>query len=145
MRIDRLDPSEMEEIIRYIMNEAATIVNRAATIVPVLQHLPTMHKGLLDTLDMVFIPKQIASQLVLALALETSMVTVNQIWQIFRSVAASISTHSRLIGQLKVEQTQSLSQDEWMDLAEQIDNIQGNDVWRTERNCRLYESEKNTG
>lgn len=29
-----------------------------------------------------------------------------------------------------------------MDLAEQIDNIQGNDVWRTEKTCALYESER---
>lgn len=29
-----------------------------------------------------------------------------------------------------------------MDLAEQIDNIQGNDIWRTEKKCALYESER---
>ena len=29
-----------------------------------------------------------------------------------------------------------------MDLAEQIDNIQGNDVWRTEPSCPLYESDR---
>lgn len=29
-----------------------------------------------------------------------------------------------------------------MDLAEQIDNIQGNDTWRTEKKCALYESER---
>jgi len=29
-----------------------------------------------------------------------------------------------------------------MDLAEQIDNIQGNDVWRTEKKCALYEDER---
>ena len=29
-----------------------------------------------------------------------------------------------------------------MDLAEQIDNIQQNDVWRTEKKCALYESER---
>jgi TAG lipase/steryl ester hydrolase/phospholipase A2/LPA acyltransferase len=29
-----------------------------------------------------------------------------------------------------------------MDLAEQIDNIQGNDVWRSEASCPLYESDR---
>ena len=130
-----------------------------------------MRKGLLDALDLVFIPKQIASQVVLAVALETSLVrkwhislqrpiwpmqwhscsstcilliqvTVNQIWHIFRSIAASVSTHSRLIRQLHNQQRMAESQDEWMDLAEQIDNIQGHDIWRTERNCALYESER---
>ena len=69
-------------------------------------------------------------------------VTVNQIWQIFRSVAASVSTHSRLIRQLHTQQRTSASQDEWMDLAEQIDNIQGNDIWRTEKKCALYEMDR---
>ena len=69
-------------------------------------------------------------------------VTVNQIWQIFRSIAASVSTHSRLIRQLHAQQRTSASQDEWMDLAEQIDNIQGNDIWRTEKKCALYEMDR---
>ena len=71
-----------------------------------------------------------------------SQVTVNQIWCIFRSIAASVSTHSRLIRQLHQQQRMSESQDEWMDLAEQIDSIQGNDIWRTEKTCALYESER---
>ena len=64
-------------------------------------------------------------------------VTVNQIWQIFRSVAASVSTHSRLIRQLHTQQRTSASQDEWMDLAEKIDYIQGNDV-SCQRNGLLF-------
>ena len=45
---------------------------RAANII--ITHLPEMRKGLLDALDMVFIPRQMASQVVLAVALETSLV-----------------------------------------------------------------------
>jgi hypothetical protein len=59
-----------------------------------------------------------------------------------RSIAASVSTHSRLIRQLHHQQRVAESQDEWMDLAEQIDNILGNDIWRTEKKCALYESER---
>ena len=32
-----------------------------------------------------------------------------------------------------------LSQDEWMDLAERIDSIQGNDIWRSNNDSQLYE------
>ena len=68
--------------------------------------------------------------------------TANQIWYIFKAIAASVSTHSRLIGQLRSQQRMAESQDEWMDLAEQIDNIQVLDIWRTEKNCLLYESDR---
>mmetsp|Transcript_12200 Transcript_12200/g.21752 ORF Transcript_12200/g.21752 Transcript_12200/m.21752 type:complete len:821 (-) Transcript_12200:15-2477(-) len=130
---EHVDSSEFEAYLRILINEAAnTIIN----------NLPEMRKGLLDALDFVFIPKQIASQFVLAVALETAMVTVNQIWHIFRSIAASVSTHSRLIRQLQSQTRMAESQDEWMDLAEQIDSIQGNDIWRTERTCALYECER---
>ncbi len=69
-------------------------------------------------------------------------VSANQIWHIFKAIAASVSTHSRLIRQLHSQQRIAESQDEWMDLAEQIDNIQGHDIWRTEKNCLLYESDR---
>eukprot|EP00804_Cyclotella_cryptica_P021085 CCRYP_021109-RA/>CCRYP_021109-RA protein AED:0.08 eAED:0.08 QI:537/1/1/1/1/1/6/494/833 len=107
-----------------------------------IAHLPEIKRILLDALDVVFIPKQIASQVVLAVALESSMVTINQLFHILRSLSATFSTHSRLIRQLHSQQCQANTQDEWMDLAEQIDNIQGNDVWRTEKKCALYESDR---
>eukprot|EP00970_Alexandrium_tamarense_P019507 scaffold14119_cov428-Alexandrium_tamarense.AAC.17 len=107
-----------------------------------IANLPELKRLLFEALDVVFIPKQIASQFILAVALESSMVTVNQLFHILRLLSASISTHSRLIRQLHSQQRISDSQDEWMDLAEQIDNIQGNDVWRTEKTCALYESER---
>ena len=40
------------------------------------------------------------------------------------------------------KQRNVLTQDEWMDLAEQIDNIQGNDIWRQDPSCPLYEVER---
>lgn len=76
------------------------------------------------------------------ITLQFFQVSINSLWQIFRRVAASVSTHSRLTRQLQNQQRMSESQDEWMDLAEQIDNIQGNDIWRTEKKCALYESER---
>lgn len=127
------DSSEFEAYLRILINDAANVI---------IQHLPELKKALVDALDLIFIPKQIASQLLLGIALETTMVSVNQIYQIFRSISASISTRSRLIRQLQSQQRNSTTQDEWMDIAEQIDNIQGNDAWRTEKKCALYESER---
>ena len=48
------------------------IMCRAAN--TIITNLPEMRKTLVDALDMIFTPKQIATQLVLAMALETSMV-----------------------------------------------------------------------
>eukprot|EP00804_Cyclotella_cryptica_P021086 CCRYP_021109-RB/>CCRYP_021109-RB protein AED:0.28 eAED:0.28 QI:426/0.75/0.6/1/0.75/0.6/5/0/486 len=133
MKADKIDGGEFEEALRKLLHDAANIL---------IAHLPEIKRILLDALDVVFIPKQIASQVVLAVALESSMVTINQLFHILRSLSATFSTHSRLIRQLHSQQCQANTQDEWMDLAEQIDNIQGNDVWRTEKKCALYESDR---
>jgi hypothetical protein len=49
-----------------------SLFSRAANVV--INNLPEMKKGLMEALDLVFTPRQIASQFVLAVALETSMV-----------------------------------------------------------------------
>ena len=93
-------------------------------------------------IEFVFVPKAIARQVALAILLETGVVTVNQVLAIVHKIYSNFSSRSRLIAQLEKQQKEATSQDEWMDLAEQIDNIQGNDVWRTEPTCPLYESDR---
>jgi hypothetical protein len=54
------------------LNLTTLFIFRAANVM--INHLPEMKKILLEALDLVFIPKQIACQLVLAVALETTVV-----------------------------------------------------------------------
>jgi len=70
------------------------------------------------------------------------MVTVSQFLKIINSLLSNFSSRSRLIRNLQKDQDEASSQDEWMDLAERIDNIQGNDVWRSENNSQLYEGHR---
>lgn len=77
-----------------------------------------------------------------AIALETGMVTLNQVCKIINTLLANFSSRSRLIRTLQQQQDRALSQDEWFDLAEKIDNIQGNDVWRTDNDSYLYEGHR---
>ena len=67
------------------------------------------------------------------------MVTLSQILKIVNRILANFSSRSRLIRNLQQQQDEALLQDEWMDLAERIDNVQGNDVWRSDDNSQLYE------
>jgi len=67
---------------------------------------------------------------------------VNQVLRVVKSILSNFSSRSRLIRHLERQQNMTTSQDEWMDLAERIDNVQGNDVWRSDPNCQLYERER---
>ena len=97
-----------------------------------------------EVVELIFVPKTIAKQLLLLMVLETGMVTLSQVTAIVQTLIANFSSKHRLIRQLQREQAQAGSQDEWVDLAERIDQIQGNDVWRTDPNCPLYERERIT-
>lgn len=97
---------------------------------------------MMQLIDTVFVPKVIAKQLVLLVALETGLVTVQQVTAVIQWLFSNFSSRSRLIRQLHQEQRNAVTQDEWMDLAERIDNIQGNDIWRSDPNCPLYERER---
>ena len=68
--------------------------------------------------------------------------TVQQLSRIVGLLLSNFSSRSRLIRHLQREQNNANTQDEWMDLAERIDNIQGNDVWRSDPNCQLYERDR---
>jgi hypothetical protein len=69
-------------------------------------------------------------------------VTLQQVLHVVRSILSNFSSRSRLIRHLREQQIEAATQDEWMDLAERIDNVQGNDVWRSDPNCLLYERER---
>jgi len=107
-----------------------------------IQSMPSIQKIAGQVVELVFVPKAMARQLVLAIALEAGAVTVNQIVAIFKKFYSNFSSRLRLIRQLEQEQQKVETQDEWMNIAEQIDNIQSNDAWRSEPTCPLYESDR---
>jgi len=89
-----------------------------------IQSMPSIQKIAGQVVELVFVPKAMARQLVLAIALEAGAVTVNQIVAIFKKFYSNFSSRLRLIRQLEQEQQKVETQDEWMNIAEQIDNIQ---------------------
>jgi hypothetical protein len=72
----------------------------------------------------------------------STQVTANQVQSILRRIYSNFSTRSQLIRRLEKQQQHAETQDEWMDIAEQIDSIQGNDLWRSENQCTLYECDR---
>ena len=96
----------------------------------------------LELMDTIFCPRTVARQLALAVALDAGMVTMSSILGAIQSLLSNFSSRSRLIRHLKEKQQKSNTQDEWIELALKIDNVQGNDVWRSDPNCPLYERER---
>jgi len=123
----------ISRLVQQLLDEAVKVL---------LQSLPSIQKIAGQVFELVFVPKAIARQLVLAVALETGAVTINQVSAIFKKFYSNFSSNLRLIRQLEQQQQKVETQDEWMDIAEQIDNIQSNDTWRSEPTCCLYESNR---
>jgi len=122
------------KIFHRVLDEAAIFV---------IGNFPIFKKATLEVLETIFATKTLGRQLALAIALETGMVTISQFLKIVNNLLSNFSSRARLIRNLqKQQQDEASSQDEWMDLAEQIDSIQGNDVWRSDSNSQLYEGHR---
>jgi hypothetical protein len=96
----------------------------------------------MEIIEVIFVPRAIAKHLVLAMSLQVGAVTIKQVFAIIDWIGSNFSSRSRLIHQLQSKQEAANTQDEWMDLVECIDNIQGNDVWRSDPDCALYERDQ---
>jgi len=118
------------------------LVSSAAQLL--IQHLPTLRDLAKEVTEVIFAPQTVARQLLLLLALETGMVTMGQLQYIFAHMVDNLSPKQRRIRKLLEAQTLTETQDDWMDLAEQIDHVQGNDMWRTDPTCPLYEQTRIT-
>mmetsp|Transcript_18556 Transcript_18556/g.27179 ORF Transcript_18556/g.27179 Transcript_18556/m.27179 type:complete len:860 (+) Transcript_18556:28-2607(+) len=109
----------------------------------IVRNLPEIKHIFSILTETIFVHKAIARQLALAIAVETGAVTLSQFTHILKIILSRFSSRARLIRQLERNQRfQASTQDEWMDIAEQIDAIQGNDKWREEAECPLYESDR---
>ena len=89
-----------------------------------------MKEVILELMDTIFVPRTVARQLALAVALDAGMVTMSSITGAIHHLLSNFSSRSRLIRHLKEKQEKAQTQDEWIELALKIDNVQGNDVWR---------------
>jgi len=121
------------EILHRMLDEAAIFA---------IGNFPFFKEATLEALEIIFATKTLVRQLALAIALETGMVSISQLLKIANSLLSNFSSRSRLIRNLQQQQDVASSQDEWMDLAERIDNIQGNDIWRSENSSQLYEGHR---
>jgi TAG lipase/steryl ester hydrolase/phospholipase A2/LPA acyltransferase len=70
------------------------------------------------------------------------MITMTQLSNLVSALASNFSSRARLIKSLEEQQQNAVTQDEWMDLAERMDSLNGNDAWRSDPNCQLYERDR---
>lgn len=110
-----------------------------------MEHAPTIKQYSADILwDYIFVPRIVAKQMLLALVLESGRFCISQTYhRLVRGVLVNlVSSRARMLQQLTADQQQATSQDEYMMLAEQMDVISGNQSWRMDPNCALYERER---
>lgn len=105
-------------------------------------YVPLLKRISVELLDTVFVPKAVAKQLLLAVALETGVLTYRQVTTVLKAILSNFSSRSRLIANLERQQRTAKTQDDWMCLAEAIDEAQGHAVWRSQSSCLLYEEER---
>jgi len=118
---------------RWLFEEATRLL---------MEHLPTIKRFGAESIEFVFVPQALTKQLVLAIVLQTGAITGQQIRRILLHIISHLSSKARMARQLLAQQSRAATQQEWTALANQIDAIQGNDAWRADPSCALYESDR---
>jgi TAG lipase/steryl ester hydrolase/phospholipase A2/LPA acyltransferase len=107
-----------------------------------IEALPAFEKALVQVIDVIFVPKALARQLVAAIILQTGVVTIESIVSTLRWFYGNLSVKSREVRQLRCEIDSCSNQSEWQVLAERIDSLTGDDNWRAKPSCELYERDR---
>ncbi|GMH82738.1 hypothetical protein TrVE_jg11607 [Triparma verrucosa] len=107
-----------------------------------IEGLPAAEHIFIEAIDVIFVPRVILRQLALTIMVQTGTVTVASLFKSARYILSSFSRRTRSIRSLRQRVKDAASQTEWQQLAEEIDRLEGNDQWRLEPQCALYESER---
>ena len=103
---------------------------------------PSHQSYISQAIDVIFVPRVILRQLALTIMVQTGTVTVASLFKSARYILSSFSRRTRSIRSLRQRVKDAASQTEWQQLAEEIDRLEGNNQWRLEPQCALYESER---
>eukprot|EP01041_Mallomonas_annulata_P011153 gene11153-23313_t len=102
--------------------------------------LPDAEKIVIKFLDSIFIPRQIMTQVIIAIGIHTGLVSfqaITSLLQYFVDILSEKGNRKRKI-QLNMENANSYG--EWKHLAEQLDEMLGLTKWREIENSPLYDS-----
>jgi hypothetical protein len=97
---------------------------RAARLV--IAQLPAVKELSLEIIETIFLPKAVTKQLVLLVALEAGLVTIQQVTAVIQSITGNFSSRSRLIKQLQTQQQNAVTQDDWVCHGDAMGNLQYN-------------------
>lgn len=127
--VDWLWNQWVEDSLLYVLDQ----------VVPVVQQY-TVHV----LRDLVFCPRLVAKQLLLAVVLESGRFGISQTYHsLYRGMLVHlVSRRARRIRHLQQEQAFAATQQDFMQLAEQVDAVTGDQEWRMDPSCHLYESDR---
>jgi TAG lipase/steryl ester hydrolase/phospholipase A2/LPA acyltransferase len=109
-------------------------------------HLLTLVPGglehlLFEVIDSAFAPRQVAKQVVCILALQTAIIAGRAVYAGYRyGIRHIFSEKERIRRRLEERLVNAKSYEEWREVAEQIDVLDGNDVWRSEDQSPLIDA-----
>jgi len=84
-------------------------------------------------------------QIVAVIILQTGAVTAESLLKGMKYIMSFLSEKGRMMRLLRkqiADPTQTKTFDDFMLIAEKIDSLKGDDVWRRDPNCELYEAER---
>lgn len=103
--------------------------------------LPAAEYVLFELIDAAFAPRLIAKQVVCILALQTVVLASRAVYAGYKYGMSHIfSSRERLRRNLERKLKNAATYDEWKEIAEELDVVDGNDIWRMDDSSPLFDS-----
>lgn len=136
--LSTLDQSAMSIIDRCLKYSSSYIESKDVQLFLVRSGQTAM-KLLFEAVDIVFTPKQIAKQLLLIFALQSTVLVSRALMSSLKNLTLLFSQKEKSLRQLRKDIHAANNYSEWVKLANKIDSLTGADKWRENETSSLYD------
>ena len=98
-------------------------------------------KVIVEVLDGLFSPKQIAKQFVLATAIQTGLMCARGLIKVFNSLVKNFTVHGQKRRKIEDRMNKAKTYEEYINAAQDLDELEGLDKWRQDQQSTLFNAD----
>eukprot|EP00752_Nemacystus_decipiens_P007607 g6798.t1 len=126
------DAARMDEVARVIGEVADGVLKHVS------DRMPGLEAWIISTLDTIFAPRLVLRHLIVAVALQTGLLTYNGLVVVANRLLSRMSTRHGEAKAYRQKMRSAKSYEEWKEYAERVDHLEGHDEWRKRPDSLLY-------
>jgi hypothetical protein len=131
-------PTKANASLFFLSSETAADVTDAL-LKALSDRMPAIEEGIINVLDTIFAPRLLLRHLAVALVLQLGLVGWNTFVSLRRRLLSRFNAKYRSIKEVRAAMKEAGDYDDWKVLAENLDALEGHDLWRRRPDSMLFD------